>query len=182
MSTRLVLLCAGATASARGGGFPDPAEPLDAGGRDKARTCDPGVSRASRCWTSPSHVARETAAMLGLAPVEEPALRDIGCGDWTGLPFGQIDRQALAGWLAAPEAGTPGGESMAEVLARVAPWMDGLGEGPALAITHAAVIRAAIGHALGASPAATLGIDVAPLSVTVLSRHGRWRLRELRRA
>jgi broad specificity phosphatase PhoE len=51
-----------------------------------------------------------------------------------------------------------------------------------VAITHPAVVRAAIVHALGAPPAAFWRIDVAPLSRTDLSgRDGRWNLRGIGR-
>jgi broad specificity phosphatase PhoE len=50
-------------------------------------------------------------------------------------------------------------------------------EGATLAITHAAIVRAAIVHALGADSSAFARIDVAPLSLARLSGHaGRWNL------
>lgn len=73
---------------------------------------------------------------------------------------------------------------MAVLTARVGGWLDTVRNtgAPLLAITHAAVIRAALAHALGLPVAATLAIDVAPLSRTTLSFNDRWRLQELRRA
>jgi broad specificity phosphatase PhoE len=184
MTTRLVLLCAGGTASARAGGFPDPAEPLDEGGRAKAAALALVGPAADRCWTSPARAACETAELVGVTAAIESALRDIDHGEWTGRAFGDIDPAALTAWLAAPDQATPGGEAMAALVERVGRWLDTVGEegGAALAISHAAVIRAALAHALGLPAAATLAIDVAPLSATVLSHHGRWRLQELRRA
>jgi len=47
----------------------------------------------------------------------------------------------------------------------------------AIVITHAAVIRAAIVHAIEATPQSFWRIDVAPLSCTRLSgNNGRWNL------
>lgn len=181
MPTRLVLLCAGATAAMRAARFADPAEPLDAGGRAKVLALDLAGAAAAQCWVSPAAAARETAALIGVAAEEAPALRDIDAGAWTGRSLESLAPAAVAAWLAAPEADAPGGESMAAVRARVGPWLDGLGEGRMLAISHAAVLRAAIAHALDVPVAATLAIDVAPLSMVVLSRHGRWRVQELRR-
>lgn len=184
MSTRLVLLCAGATASARRGQFPDPAEPLDDGGRAKARALVMDTPAALRCVVAPTRAAEETAASLGLDGVTEPALRDIDHGAWTGRPLDAIAPAALTAWLAAPESGAPGGEAMAAVAARVGPWLDTVrvARQAVLAITHAAVIRAVLAEALAMPVAATLAIDIAPLSRVVLSCHDRWRLRELRRA
>ena len=188
MSTHLVLLCAGATASFRAARFPDPAEPLDEGGRAAVRRFVPGGRRFDRCLIAPGMAARDTAALLSLAGEDEASLRDIDAGDWTGAGLDEVDGAALAAWLAAPETGAPGGEGMAAVADRVGACLDGLAAGSVLAVTHVAAIRAAIAHALGIPVAATLGIDVTPLMRVTLSRHGhghghgRWRLQEMRRA
>lgn len=183
MSTRLVLLCAGGTASARRGRFPDPAEPLDTGGAAKARGLVLDGPSPHERWCSPARAARDTAAALNLVAGDAPALRDIDHGDWTGKALDALDPLAVADWLADPAAGAPGGESMAQVASRVGSWMDERtgGERRVLAVTHAAVIRAMIAHALAMPVDAALGIDIAPLSTTTLSFHERWRLQELRR-
>ncbi|MBB4618182.1 histidine phosphatase family protein [Sphingomonas abaci] len=178
MSTRLVLLCAAATQSRREPGFPGPADPLDAGGIAKARMLRLEGPAPERVMLAPDRAGRETAALLGLSGGEAKALAERDHGAWSGCGFDAIDPAALTAWLAAPEAAPPGGESMAAVAARVAPWLAAL-DGRVLAITHAAVIRAAIGVALDVPVAATLAIDVAPLTSVILSRHGRWRLRAL---
>jgi len=180
--THLVLLCAGATASFRAARFADPADPLDEGGRAAVRRFVPGGRRFDRCMVAPTAAARETAALLALSGEDEPALRDIDAGDWTGRGLDELDPAALAAWLAAPGDGAPGGEGMAAVADRVGAWLDGLAAGSVLAVTHVAVIRAAVAHILGVPAAATMGIDVTPLMRVTLSRHGRWRLQEMRRA
>lgn len=183
MTVRFVLLCAGTTASARSGTFPDPDESLDSGGRARVARMGLDGLAPQRCLTSPARVARETAAALGLTATPEPLLGDRDHGEWTGLPLEAIDAQALLDWIAAPEHAPPGGESMAAVAARIRPLLDAAAaeQGTLLAITHAAVIRAFLAEALGLPVAATLAIDIAPLSRTLLSFHGRWRLQELRR-
>ena len=179
MSTRLVLLCAAATAARRGPGFPDPADPLDAGGIAKARALQLEGPAPERVMAPPDRAGRETAALLGVSASDDAALAERDHGAWTGCGFDAIDPAALTAWLAAPEAAPPGGESMTQVAARIGPWLAGL-DGRVLAITHAAVIRAAIAVALDMPVAATLAIDVAPLTSVVLSRHGRWRLQAVR--
>ena len=53
-------------------------------------------------------------------------------------------------------------------------------DGAVLAITHAAVVRAAVVCALGAPASAFWRIDVAPLSLARMSgRAGRWNLQAL---
>lgn len=177
-TTRLTLLCAGATRALREGRFPDPAETLDAGGRAKVRALPRDRERHDRALVAPTAAARETAALLGLVAQEEPVLRDADWGTWTGSSLDEIG-DAAARWLAAPEEGTPGGESMAAVRARAAAWLDDLGAGRVVAVTHAAVIRAVLAHALLLPDASVLAIDVAPLTRVTLSRHGRWRLQAI---
>jgi broad specificity phosphatase PhoE len=64
------------------------------------------------------------------------------------------------------------------VIERVAAWLDDPQEGRAsrlLGVTHPAVIRAAVVHALGAPARSSWRIDVPPLSVTELrGRPGSW--------
>ena len=66
-------------------------------------------------------------------------------------------------------------------MARVGAWLDTqvTAGGRSLAITHQAVIRAAIVHVLGAGAPAFWRIDVEPLSLTEFSSDGRrWNLRQ----
>lgn len=185
MATRLVLICAGATRSMRAGGFPDPAEPLDEGGRVKAGSAKLDGPKPASVWTSPATAARETATALGLAATPSEVLRDIDHGAWTGLSFEAVHAcspDGLAAWLSAPEDGVPNGETFAAVAQRVEPWLRGLErvDQPIVAITHASVIRATIATALAIPVAATLRIDIAPLSQTFLSFNRVWRLQALR--
>ncbi|SEM97830.1 Broad specificity phosphatase PhoE [Sphingomonas gellani] len=179
MTTRLILMCAGATPSTRAARFPDPAEALDEGGRAKVRAMTRTWPMTARSVVSPAVAAQETADLLGIGGQVEPALRDMDAGGWAGRGMEEIGEAALAGWLAAPELGAPGGEGLAAVRARVGAWLDALEPGWVVVVTHAAVIRAAVAHALAIPDAAVFAIDVAPLTRVALSRHGRWRLQEL---
>jgi broad specificity phosphatase PhoE len=144
-------------------------EPLDERGRAAAAAA---VLPARRTvLSSPARCCLETAEAAGLdAPALEPALRECDYGDWRGRPLADVD---IALWRTDPQARPHGGESLAAFSGRVAAWLDAQGEldGPALAITHAGVVRAAVVHALRAPWEAFWQIDVAPLSVTEL--HGR---------
>ena len=167
----------------RVGGFPSAEEPVDEGGVARLARLDP----RGRLVTSPALAARQTADGLGGEAIVEPALRDIDAGGWVGRSIAELhaaDEAALAAWLVDPAGGTPDGETMAAVAERIGAWLAAQAgtEDRILAITHAAVIRTAIAIVLDVPPAATLAIDVAPLSATVLSFHRRWRLQELRRA
>ncbi len=187
MATRLTFLCAGATASSRIGAFADPAEPLDDGGMRKTRAFRLRGPRPDLVVTSLSRAAIETAAALGLEATAEAGVADVGFGKWSGRTLddiGRADRSALLAWLADPTAATPGGESMGELVARIAAWMDAHADSDRniLVISHAAAMRAAIAHAISAPVASVMQVDIAPLGMLDLSFNDRWRLRELGRA
>lgn len=181
MTTRLKLLCHASTLAVRKAGFPAD-EPLD----DQARTKLPGLRHnlhhADRCFTSPSLRARQTAEALKLDATVEPLLRECDYGRWTGRSLADVETgepEALAEWLRAPDAAPHGGESVQDLLARTAQWLDmqSGASGLTVVVTHASIIRAAIIHAIEAGPRSFWRIDVAPLSLTRLSgAHGRWTL------
>lgn len=158
---------------------------LDASGRAQAERLAGVIGRVDQCWTSPALRARETAAALGLAPVVDERLRDCDYGRWSGLRFKQVllrEPRKLVSWIRKPETAPHGGETIAQVLQRVAAWMAerSRGQGRMVAITHSAVIRAAIVHVIQAQLPSFWRIDVLPLSQTDLRTNGRrWVLRSL---
>ncbi|WP_185999682.1 histidine phosphatase family protein [Novosphingobium sp.] len=184
MATTLLLICIAATAPARHGGFAGPEEPLDEGGlRDAARTALNDRFRDST-FTSPALAAAETAGAMGITGRTEPALADIDHGRWSGRAFAQVHEEepgAFSAWIADPLGGAPGGESMETARQRIGRWMDEIARhgGPACGITHPMIVRAALSHALCLPLSTTLAIDIAPLSHTVFSFSGRWRLQSL---
>jgi alpha-ribazole phosphatase len=124
--------------------------------------------------TSPALRCRQTAgALFPEAAAREDARlweQDFGAEDgmaYADLPdLGPLAREALAGRCA------PGGESFAEMVARVTPALEALAAeaaaaGPIAVVAHAGTVRAGLALALGAVPAA-LAFEVAPLSVTRL--------------
>lgn len=179
LSARLVLVCHAATPSMRTGGFASPDEPLDEAGVRAVARLQPSKTTV---LTSPALAARQTAAAFGEGAIED-ALRDIDHGAWTGRTFAELDPAALVAWLADPAAGAPGGEPLAAVVARLGVWLAATAErtAPLIAVTHPMVIRAALAAALELPPAATLRIDIAPLSQMQLSFNRVWRLQGLTR-
>jgi broad specificity phosphatase PhoE len=130
--------------------------------------------------------ARQTAAALELAPAVDPGLRDCDYGRWAGRRLSDVGAEepnAIAMWLTDASAAPHGGESIADVLRRTAAWLDRrIGEnGHGVAVAHAAVIRCAILHAIGAPTHSFWHIDIGPLSMTELRHDGsRWRWRAAR--
>ncbi|MFI7693005.1 histidine phosphatase family protein [Nonomuraea sp. NPDC049655] len=153
----------------------------DADAASLTRAAAPGPVEAAAAWAAPCRAARQTAAAMGLAAREVPALAEADCGRWRGLPYGRValaEPDALASWLADPHAAPHGGESLSALAARVAGWLDSVRDVPrAVVVCDAGVIRAALGHALGLDPLRAARFDLAPLSTTELTvaRDG-WRV------
>jgi broad specificity phosphatase PhoE len=135
------------------------------------------LRRITRTVCSPARAAVETAAALGLAATVDAGLADWDLGEWRGRALDEV--AGVAEWVADPDAAPHGGESLTALLTRVAGWLAGAdGEGHTVAVTHAAVVRAAVVATLGAPAAGFWRIDVAPLTATVLrGGPGRWTVR-----
>ncbi|MET9246030.1 histidine phosphatase family protein [Nonomuraea sp. NPDC003709] len=137
-------------------------------------------------WAAPSVAAGQTVAALGLAARAVPALAEVDCGRWRGLPYERVAREepdALASWLTDPHAAPHGGDSLAAHAERVAAWLESVRAEPGVvAVCDAGAIRAALGHALGLDPLSAARFDLAPLSVTELTvtRAG-WRVAHVNR-
>jgi broad specificity phosphatase PhoE len=182
MPGRLTLICHGATAATRAAAFPLD-EPLEDGGAEQARMLSPTLRRWDRAVTSPALGARQTAEALSLNACVHPALRDCDYGLWRGRKLADIQAAhpaEVAAWLSDPEAAPHGGESLLALMQRVSDWVaDRLqDDGHMIAVTHAAVVRAAVVGVLAAPPQSFWRIDVAPMSVVDLrSDKRRWVLR-----
>jgi broad specificity phosphatase PhoE len=181
MTARLVFICHASTDAVRRSAFPAD-EPLDGIGKREALGLAGSVPHADRIWSSPELRARQTAQVLGLNAAVEPALRDCDYGSWSGQSFDEVSARepdAVAIWLRDPAAAPHGGESLLAFMQRVATWLSGelIQHRRSIVITHAAVIRATLVHAIAATPQSFWRIDVAPLSFTQLSgNEGRWNL------
>ena len=114
-------------------------------------------------------------AGLSLPPaVIEPAFQEQNFGQWQGRSWTDLenakDPNLAEFWQDPANAVPPGGESFAAQIARVTEAVDRLtrlnDDRDILAVAHAGTIRAALAHALDISPAKTLSIAIAPLSLT----------------
>jgi broad specificity phosphatase PhoE len=130
--------------------------------------------------SAPELRTRQTAELFGDAAQIVTALRDCDFGRWTGARINDLQRtepELLEKWLADPNSAPHGGESVAQVLERVAAWLTTLQATPGhvVAVTHPFIIRAALTHVLQGS--AFNLIDVEPLAAIELRFNGCWRLR-----
>ncbi|MEU9454336.1 histidine phosphatase family protein [Streptomyces sp. NPDC048277] len=127
---------------------------------------------------APSVRCSQTADAIGLAAASsEPMLRDLDVGRWSGRTVREIaatEPDGFTAWFTDPDAVPHGGESVRQLCRRSADWLNSVAPdtGHAVAVTEAAVVRAALIHAL-AVPARTFWhLVVPPLSAVFLTRRG----------
>jgi broad specificity phosphatase PhoE len=180
--TRLTWICHGSTAANREARFPLD-EPLEDKALRFALTLVDRLQRADRAFASPALRARQTAETLGLFFQPAPDLADCDYGRWAGRSIAELTQaepDGLAAWMTKPDAAPHGGETIAAVCSRVEVWMEaqaGLG-GHVIAITHPAIIRAAIVNTLRAPLSSFWLADIEPLAIVRMNSNGsRWSLR-----
>jgi len=180
--TRLTWICHGSTAANREARFPLD-EPLNEKAIGATRAIAPRLQHADGVFASPTLRARQTADALGLEPTFSDALGDCDFGRWAGRSIAEIQQAEpdnLAAWMARPEEAPHGGEAIASVCARVKAWMNEhlQAGGHVVAITHAAVVRAAIITTLNAPVSSFWIADIEPLAIVHMTSNGsRWSLR-----
>ena len=184
MIQRLTLISHAPTAAVRAAAFP-----LDEGIDEKARRDASALSgvlpQFGAAWMSPARRAIETASALNVDAKIEPLLRDMDLGRWAGRTFADVEASEpheMVRWLSDTAASPHGGESVEALLARVGNWLRAAGErqGRSVAVTHPAVIRAAIVVAIEAKPVSFWRIDIAPLAIVELGSNGsRWTLKSI---
>jgi broad specificity phosphatase PhoE len=115
----------------------------------------------------------------------EPGLIEQSLGEWQGLAHAELPARLTlpqhAFWPLAGEERPPGGESMADTIARVGPAMEALAATHAgtdvVCVAHGGSIRAAVAHALRIGPDNALHLSIQNLSLTRLERYPEgWRV------
>ncbi len=142
------------------------------------------LPRPARWLASPLSRTQRTAAAIFAAGYPEqaltiePELIELAFGDWQGLPHDEITpllrQKAHAFWLLSGEERPPGGESMADGIARLGGALERLARQHAghdvIAVSHGGAIRAAVAHALRISADTALHLSVENISLTRLDR------------
>lgn len=143
------------------------------------------LPRPARWLVSPLSRTRETARAIFAAGYPEqaltvePALIEQALGAWEGLPQHEVAalfaRRPDQFWPLPAATRPPGGESMADVVARVGVCLTRLaadhGGEDVIAVAHGGVIRAALAHVLGIAAEQAQNISVANLSLTRFEWH-----------
>jgi broad specificity phosphatase PhoE len=181
LPTRITLISHAPTLALRRAAFPLD-EPVLEGELEKIAAIGWTAPRAQHVWSGPEQRTRQTAEALGLQPDGAIEIGDVNFGSWSGKEIEDIqisDPSGLAAWLTNAEASPHGGESLVQLIARVGSWMEKqIVAGHTVAVTHPAVIRAAILSSLQAPPTSFWRLDIAPLSTTDLRFNGRlWTVR-----
>jgi broad specificity phosphatase PhoE len=187
VTARLIMICHGSTEALHRAAFPLD-EGLDEQGLRQVAAGAPllGTPENPRksALCGPSLRCRQTAAGLGFAAETDDGLRDCDAGRWAGRSLADVqaeDPEGVMAWLTDLAAAPHGGESVLAVVDRVATWLKSqhdTGAGKVVAVTHPAVIRAAVVHVLGTPPEAFWKIDAEPLShIQLTAQNSRWRLR-----
>lgn len=143
--------------------------------------------------TSNLNRTRQTAAAILAAmnhaaePVAIAEFAEQNLGEWQGQVradfFARRDRARYPFWFGPADERAPGGESFADVCARVAPAIERLNKEHAgrniVAVAHGGSIRAALGHSLSLDPDAALAFVVDNCSISRTDRiekGGFWRV------
>jgi broad specificity phosphatase PhoE len=181
LSARITFVSHAPTLAVRRAAFPLD-EPLVDGESERIAGIGWMPPSAQHVWCGPEKRTRQTAKALGLEPAISLELADINYGMWSGKEIDEIqtsDPEGLADWLTNPSASPHGGHSLVQSIARVESWMaNQMSAGHTLAVTHPAVIRAAILCALHAPPETFWRVEIAPLSITDLRYSGQfWTVR-----
>lgn len=131
-----------------------------------------------RLFASPRERAQQTAAAVaaargGMAVETVEALDEVDFGSWSGCTFDELNK--LADWqhwnVLRSMAETPAGETMLDVLSRAVGFVRKIvssGDSRIALVSHADVIRAIVGHALGLPIDSWQRFDIAPASITIL--------------
>ena len=150
---RLALLRHGHTAWNRAGRIQGRSDiPLDDTARaDLAAQSLPADWQEAEIWSSPLQRAAETARLVtGQVPRTDPALIEMNWGQWEGRHGLDLRADPTSGFRDIEHWGwdyrPPGGESPAEVWARLAPWLQSLRR-DAVAVCHIGVMRVILARA-----------------------------------
>ena len=142
------------------------------------------LPRPARWLCSPLSRTRKTAEAIFQAgyPAQElevvPGMIEQNLGDYQGLSHDELPARLAAPahpfWPLAADERPPGGESMADVVTRVAQTMDDLATAHAghdvVILSHGGTIRAAVAHALAANATQALHFAIHNISLTRLER------------
>jgi broad specificity phosphatase PhoE len=182
-ASRLTLISHAATEAQRRSAFPID-EPVMEREITKISGLNWRAPSTALVWCGPEQRTQQTSRILGLSVMIADGLRDCDYGRWRGRKMDEVqaeDQEGLLAWLSDPTAAPHGGESLESLVVRVGIWMDEQRIAKhTIAVTHPAIVRAAVVHALRIPPQIFWRVDVEPFTMTDLRCHNNvWTLRSL---
>ena len=107
----------------------------------------------AQLWSSPLQRAAHTAELVaGRPPLTDPALMEMDWGDWEGQHGADLRADPASGFRDIEDWGwdyaPPGGESPAQLRARLVPWANALTR-DSVAVCHIGVMRVLLAQATG---------------------------------
>ena len=152
--------------------------PLDDTGVAQAAALAAAVGRPDRVVASPLARAQATAAAFGCPVETDPRWVELDYGEWDGRPITGVSAEEWARWRSDVDFRPPGGESLAELGARVreacADLADAADRELVVVVSHVSPIKAAVTWALGVGDEVVWRLYVAPASITRIElREGR---------
>ena len=162
--------------------------PLGPGGQLQAEAVAHALAgqRPAAIYSSPLERARTTAEIVAKPhrlPVQvDAALREMGFGRWEGRTRDDVaasEAGAWAVWRETPHLlATHGGETLEQVAARVAAFIDGItgrhGDETVVLVTHAIVVRLIVLAALGLDPERLWSVDASPAGISEIELGRDW--------
>jgi broad specificity phosphatase PhoE len=151
--------------------------PLSALGAEQAAALGRGYAAepVARVLSSPLQRARDTAGAIagahGIAVEVDERLIELDYGDWDGVALADVPPEAWAAWRTDTDFAPPGGETLADVAARVTRFCtDALGDELVIAVSHVSPIKAAVCAALRVGDRVTWRMQLDLASVTRIGR------------
>jgi broad specificity phosphatase PhoE len=127
--------------------------PLDDVGEAQAAAAGAHIGMVDRVISSPLGRARQTAAAFGVPIDVDDRWVELDYGEWDGRPAAYVTRDEWAAWRADRNFAPPGGESHAQLGARVRAALEDLRaeaiERDVVVVSHVAPIKVALAWALG---------------------------------
>jgi alpha-ribazole phosphatase len=130
-------------------------------------------SPLSRCRLLAEELARALNTSAPHAPILDARLAEMDFGDWEGLPFDSLPRDLLDAWARNPLGfNVPGGESGAQVIARVLAALDEMlaANASLVIVAHGGPLRIIAGHLLGLPREQWLQYDMPIGALRVLAK------------
>ena len=129
----------------------------------------------TRVVSSPLQRALATATAIArehdLTVDTDERLIELDYGEWDGQALADVPAEAWAAWRTDPGFAPPGGETLADVAARVAGFCaDAPGDELVIAVSHVSPIKAAVCNALRVDDRVTWRMQLDVASVTRIGR------------